>query len=168
MFELTRTKWLIVRITNFWITICAKNTSKVNENLFSEPSSLFIQLDSVESSEADCQDSLWLSEWTSVQWTEKKEKFKGLYCTDGKIGCDICRKVSKLKTPQKIEISQEWVTCEIDGGTNTNKKTCLTVLKNKLKKHFESNAHKSAVQILDNKDKNMLSKLMEENDYQIN
>lgn len=76
--------------------------------------------------------------------------------------------MSKLKTPQKIEISQEWARCEIDGGTNINKKTRLTVLRNKLKKHFESNAHKSSVQILDNKDKNMLSKLMEEKDYQIN
>ncbi|VVC29623.1 Hypothetical protein CINCED_3A010564 [Cinara cedri] len=133
-----------------------------------KPSSPYIKLDNVESSEADCQDLLWPSEWTSVQWTEKKEKFKGLYCADGKIGCDICRKVSKLKTSQKIEISQEWATCEIGGGTNTNKKTRLTVLRNKLKKHFESNAHKSAVQILDNKDKNILSKLMDEKDYQIN
>ncbi|VVC41398.1 Hypothetical protein CINCED_3A000798 [Cinara cedri] len=99
---------------------------------------------------------------------QKKKKFKGLYSTDGKIGCDICRKMGKLKTPQKIQISQEWATCEIDGGTNTNKKTHLTVLRNKLKKHFESNSHKSAVQILDNKDKNMLSKFMEEKDYQIN
>jgi len=63
----------------------------------------------------------------------KKEKYKGLYCANGKIGCCICKEVKKLKTPQNVEISQEWATCEIDGGTNINKKTRLAILRNKLK-----------------------------------
>jgi len=90
---------------------------------------------------------------------KKKQNLKDFIVLMEKLDVHICRKVSKLKTPQKIEISQEWEICEIDGGSNINKKTRLTVLINNLKKHFESNAHISAVQTLDN---NMLSKLMEE------
>ncbi|VVC24444.1 Hypothetical protein CINCED_3A008512 [Cinara cedri] len=68
------------------------NHRQVNENLFSEPSSSSIQLDNVEASEADCQDSLWRRLSGHQCNGQKKKKFKGLYCADGKIRCDICRK----------------------------------------------------------------------------
>lgn len=99
---------------------------------------------------------------------EKKEKYKGLECANGKIGCSICKEVSTLKTPLKIEISKEWVLCQIDGGMSENQKTRLSILRNKLKKHYSSTAHESACLILNEKKSNNLPKLLEENINDVN
>lgn len=73
-----------------------------------------------------------------------------------------------MKIPLHIEISKEWTECKVDGGINKNKKTRLAILRNKIKKkHFSSKSHVSASLVINEKEKNYMSKLLEQNDSKV-
>ena len=63
---------------------------------------------------------LWPLDWSAEQWAQKKEKHTWLFCKNGLLGCKTCFEVSCLKTfkSRDFEISKEWSSCQISGGTS--------------------------------------------------
>lgn len=94
---------------------------------------------------------------------EKKSKYPWLFCLSHKIGCAYCKEIGSLKTFKKqgVDISKEWSNCEIDCGKNPNKQTQLSNLRNKIKRHVESQAHNFVCKIKKDKESQMLVKNME-------
>jgi len=71
----------------------------------------------------------------------KKEKYAWMNCHNGKIGCSNCQKFSNIHNSNNnsaFEISPEWSLNLISGETSNNKKTRLSVLRNKIRKHITS------------------------------
>lgn len=97
------------------------------------------------------------------QWIEKKTKYPWPICDDGKVGCNYCKSVGSLKTykQQGVEISNEWIFIQVNGGKNPNKSARLTNLRHKLIKHLKTNAHLFAVKIEKDKNCNILSNAFE-------
>ncbi|XP_022173984.1 E3 SUMO-protein ligase KIAA1586-like [Myzus persicae] len=106
---------------------------------------------------------LWPSDWSAEQWAEKKQKYTWLYCQNGLLGCTTCSEVSNFKTfkSQDFEISKEWSSCQINGGNSIKKETRLASLRNKIKRHTSSKAHKTAFHFIMQKEENVLSKQFE-------
>lgn len=87
----------------------------------------------------------------------KKAKYEWLIFFDGKIGCSFCRDIgclTKFKN-RGVEISSEWAECKISGGRSNKKETRLSVLRNKIKRHLSSMAHKTASNIITEKESNI-------------
>ncbi|VVC42470.1 Hypothetical protein CINCED_3A015440 [Cinara cedri] len=76
---------------------------------------------------------LRLSDWSSEQWAEKKQKYTWLHCQNGLLGCTTCFEVSNLKTfiNGDFEISKEWSSCQINGGNALKKKLDLLAFRRK-------------------------------------
>jgi len=110
---------------------------------------------------------LWPSDWSAEQWAEKKQKYTWLHCQNGLLGCTTCSEVSNFKTfkSQDFEISKEWSSCQINGGNSIKKETRLASLRNKIKRHTSSKAHKTAFHFIMQKEENVLSKQFEKSAY---
>ena len=105
----------------------------------------------------------WPPVWSLEQWLERKSKHPWLICLEQKLGCIFCREVGCLKTFKKqgVELSKEWISCMVDSGKHSNKKTRLASLRNKIKRHAESSAHLFACSVKKDKESEMLSKSFE-------
>ncbi|KAL4148664.1 hypothetical protein QTP88_002837 [Uroleucon formosanum] len=103
---------------------------------------------------------------SAEQWAQKKEKHTWLFCQNGLLGGKTCFEVSCLKTfkSRDFEISKEWSSCQISGGT-MNKVTRLAILCNKIRKHSSSKAHKTAFSFITQKEENVLSKQLEKSAF---
>lgn len=110
---------------------------------------------------------LWPLDWTSEQWAAKKQKYTWLFCQNGLLGCKTCFEVSNFKTfkSREFEISKEWSLCQINGGTNIKKVTRLANLRNKIKRHNSSKAHKTAFSFITQKEENVFPKQLEKSAF---
>jgi len=111
---------------------------------------------------------LWPSDWSSEQWAEKKkQKYTWLHCQNGLLGCTTCFEVSNLKTfkSRDFEISKEWSSSQINGGNSIKKETRLASLRNKIKRHTSSKAHKTAFDFIMQKEEKVLSKQFEKSAF---
>lgn len=90
-------------------------------------------------------------------------------CHNGKIGCSNCQKFSNIHNSNNsaFEISPEWSLSLISGGTSNNKKTRLSVLRNKIRKHVTSSAHKCATNILIERESDKLKNQFENSSYKV-
>lgn len=88
---------------------------------------------------------------------------------DGKIGCSFCRDIgciTKFKN-RAVENSSEWANYKISGGKSNKKETRLSVIRNKIKRHVSSMAHKTASDLTIIKESDILTKQFENNAYKI-
>lgn len=106
------------------------------------------------------------SDWPDI-WTEKQRKeFIGkhqwLFANSGKLGCRNCKEASiNGLGPHKeknVSLSEEWVNCEV-GVSNDNEKreSKLSMLRGKIHKHVNSQAHVIAFKIVDSQKKDCIS-----------
>lgn len=99
---------------------------------------------------------------------KKTQKDTWLFCKDGLLGCTTCYEVRNLKTfkSRDFELSKEWSSCKISGGTAVEKETRLAILRNQIKKHRSSKAHITAFSFITQKEAiNVLSKQLEESAF---
>ena len=81
------------------------------------------------------------------RWQQWQDKWKWLFCKNGKIGCGICRDVSRLvDIGRGVKIAAEWSECAVTVGTTA--KSQVKKLRNKIYQHLESTAHTAAENIL--------------------
>lgn len=115
-------------------------------------------------------EALWPSEWTTEQWTEKKQKYTWLFCQNGLLECTTFFEVSNLKTfkSRDLELSNELSSYKISGGASLKKETRLASLRNKIKKHVSSKAHTTAFSYIIQKEANVLSKQLEVSSFNVN
>lgn len=66
-----------------------------------------------------------------------------------KLGCRVCKDFADFNSfkSYNIVIAKEWISCQVDGGENSKKETRLALLRNKIKKHNSSEAHKTAFNV---------------------
>jgi len=93
-------------------------------------------------------------------------------CQNGKISCSICQKFGNIHNSNNsaFEISPEWslsLITLISGGASNNKNTRLSVLRNKIKNHITSSAHKCATNMLIEREFDKLKNQFENSSYKV-
>lgn len=91
----------------------------------------------------------WPCVWSESNWLDKVSKYPFLVCSNGKLGCKICKQVGGVQTlgSQGVSLSPEWSKCQIV----PNGKDCMQQLRSLRKKiceHVISKAHINASKIL--------------------
>jgi len=106
--------------------------------------------------------SSWPDCWTSLQWDYFRKTYTFLLCEGGKLGCRICQTVQTLGpngssegSSTKRNLAYEWVNVKIDGAGNT-KSARQKSLREKVRLHGESDAHKDAEKILSTHSKHFM------------
>jgi len=106
--------------------------------------------------------SSWPDCWTSLQWDYFRITHTFLLCEGGKLGCRICQTVQTLGPNRSSEgsstkrnLAYEWVNVKIDGAGNT-KSARQKSLREKVRLHGESDAHKDAEKILSTRSKHFM------------
>jgi len=90
------------------------------------------------------------------RWQQWQDKWKWLFCKNEKIGCSICRDVSRLvDIGRGVKIAVEWSECAVRVGTTANNQ--VKKLRNKIYQHLESTEN-----ILKEKSADKLGKLIVE------
>ncbi|XP_022164227.1 E3 SUMO-protein ligase KIAA1586-like [Myzus persicae] len=92
---------------------------------------------------------VWPPEWSEGNWREKIAKYPWLIFHNRKLGCKVCKEFADFNSfrSYNIVIAKEWISSQVDGGENTKKETRLALLRNKIKKHNSSEAHKTAFNV---------------------
>lgn len=92
--------------------------------------------------------------YTLSQWQDKRGAYPWIECKAGKLGCNACSQIVNLKLEGEtgrrhgIVVSKEWSSYQVEpskGGTRANQ---LSSLRNKIKNHGDSLAHKKCVEVL--------------------
>ena len=104
----------------------------------------------------------WPIIWSEEAWREKREKYKFLLCSNGRLGCSSCRAVSGLQafSAQGRHLAVEWVNC-LNTANGKGRREQLTSLRKKIFEHSKSSAHNSVETILRGKKEERMEKLAE-------
>jgi hypothetical protein len=103
----------------------------------------------------------WPDVWSFQMWTSKKEDYPCLICRGGKLGCDVCSKVSiSVHKPLKVSLSAAWAQCSIS-QYGSMREAQLTSLHKKVKEHKQSTAHSLAVKIAKEAESKTLEKVVD-------
>lgn len=90
--------------------------------------------------------------WTSQQYREWKNRNKWLFVKGGSLGCTVCRDAKLLLLSEKVigtHLSKEWINGDVSSNAQNQ-------LRKKIYKHRDSIAHKRAVEIAANKQRDIL------------
>jgi hypothetical protein len=103
----------------------------------------------------------WPDIWSHEVWKNKKKDYPWLTCRDGKLGCDICSKVSiSVHKRPGVAISAEWAQCCIS-YYGQSREAKLTSLRKKMKEHKDSTAHSMAERISREAESKTLEKVVD-------
>ena len=99
--------------------------------------------------------------WNKSIWANKKKQYPWLICKNSKLGCLVCQNVSSLgvHTQKSIHISQEWKSVSIAPSGESKEKQLMSI-RNKIKKHVCSQAHREAERINLQSEKDVITKFV--------
>ncbi|XP_028410502.1 E3 SUMO-protein ligase KIAA1586-like [Dendronephthya gigantea] len=95
--------------------------------------------------------------WTDKMWHEKQQLYPWLQCKNGKLGCSFCISAKDLG-PHRTQgryLSTEWQATSVTYYGNSQEAR-LTSLRKKIYKHLNSDAHKQAEEMVNQKKKNIM------------
>lgn len=90
--------------------------------------------------------------WTRDQLQNFKMKYKWLVVSNKALGCSTCRSVQGLSAHKSkgMKLSPEWITISVVSYGSTKEKQQMS-LRKKISEHKESNCHKKAIEIIQNR-----------------
>ena len=90
-------------------------------------------------------DVTWPEIWSYSQYSDFKDNYTWLISSKGKLGCDFCSTVKSLGVikRERLHISEEWSDCLME-ATEKDRASKLSHIRNKVKKHVNSESHKLA------------------------
>ncbi|XP_034097178.1 E3 SUMO-protein ligase KIAA1586-like [Gymnodraco acuticeps] len=93
-------------------------------------------------------ESSWPALWTESQAMEFKNRHPWLEWRDRKLGCALysATQSTGVLTEQRVSMSEEWVHFKIQ-SSDSSRSTSLASLRNKIRRHETSRAHKIAQEL---------------------
>lgn len=117
-----------------------------------------IESDAPQNDKEDGSQCEWPNVWSEDMWRRKLQAFPWLDCQNGKLGCKVCREVTKLGAfkKERISVSNEWRSYTVTFN-GSNRSAQLKSLRKKIILHKQSNAHNIAQNILNTSKKKTIN-----------
>ncbi|KAK0156406.1 E3 SUMO-protein ligase KIAA1586 [Merluccius polli] len=99
--------------------------------------------------------------WSESQAREFKNRHPWLEWRDRKLGCALCSstKSTAVLTEERVSMSEEWVQFKIQ-ASDSSRSTSLASLRNKIRRHEVSRAHKIAQELIEKGEQDLVRNMV--------
>ncbi|KAK0133589.1 E3 SUMO-protein ligase KIAA1586 [Merluccius polli] len=109
----------------------------------------------------DTDEGSWPALWSESQAREFKNRHPWLEWRDRKLGCALCSstKSTAVLTEERVSMSEEWVQFKIQ-ASDSSRSTSLASLRNKIRRHEVSRAHKIAQELIEKGEQDLVRNMV--------